>query len=79
MTDTNAIVEKMKATPVRMSMYTFTYGIANIADPKVKDAFVEAYLKTFICELYGAESDEFRAEAVREMKDHILTEIKNRQ
>jgi len=79
MTDINAIVEKMKTTPVRMSMYTFIYGIANVADPKVKEAFVEAYIKTFISELYGTETVDFRMEAVKEMKQHILTEVRNRQ
>jgi len=76
--ETENIIQKLKESPVRMSMYTFLFGIANVADPKIKDVFVEAYAKTFISELYGTESVEFRAEAVKEIKAFIAREIKKR-
>ena len=72
MTNINAIVEKMKNTSVRINMYSFLYGIAAVADPKVKEVFVEEYLKTFMKELYEDQTEEFRTTAIQELKAYFM-------
>lgn len=78
MTDINAIVEKMKNTPVRINMFTFLYGIAAVADVKVKETFVEEYTKTFINEIYEQESESFRADAIKKAKDYFMRETERK-
>ena len=75
MTDIRNIVLDLQNSSMKINMYTFILGIGTIAEPRIRKTFVEQYTKTCIDQIYKDETEEYRANATKDVVEYFINLI----